>query len=109
MWNEEDKMLDLVYSINEGPLHMPTACPRCGKTDAHFLLHRPLDSGDHGTAWIWCSSCRAYSHFSFKIPYWWENPDWIEERKLDSFPDYPESVKRETDAWVNHLLAKRGE
>lgn len=69
-------------------------------------MHRFQESSGHGTAWLWCGECGSYSHFSYFVPDWWENPEFIDADELDSFVDYPASHAGEIDAWNSKLLER---
>ena len=104
MWNERDDMMKLLAVVVNCRGAFPATCPHCGRNAAHVLLHRFTDGGDRGSAWIWCSECKSYEHFSYRIPEWWRNPVFIDESLLDSLVDYPESMKSEIDMWVSNLF-----
>lgn len=106
MWNEEDKLMQLVDEMGQGRLTSPAKCPSCGKNGVHYLIYRFDGSSNLGTAWLWCEECGSYTHFSYYVPDWWENPNFIDEEKLDSFVDYPANLTNEIDQWISRLLMK---
>lgn len=106
MWNENDRMMELVEGMGLAQIAVPAKCPICNEVHAHFLMHRFDDSTNRGTAWIWCDSCGNYTHFSYFLPTWWENPDFIDTEKLDSLIEYPHSIEGEIDEWICALLRR---
>ena len=106
MWNENDRMMEVVEDMGEAQIAIPTKCPVCNEAHAHFLMHRFGSTSDRGTAWIWCDSCKSYTHFGYYVPAWWENPDFIDIDKLDSLVEYPHSIENEIDEWISTLLQK---
>ena len=106
MWNEQDDMMKLLASVDNREGVFPAICPQCGRSDAHILFHRFADGDDRGSAWVWCSACKSYEHFSYRIPEWWCNPPFIDENSLDSVVDYPESMKCEIDEWVSSQFGR---
>ncbi len=106
MWNENDQMMKLVERIGQGNVTSPTKCPECGKTQAHYFFHVANEASGKGTAWIWCDECKSYSHFSYFIPKWWKNPEFIDSEELDSSVTCPHSFEKEIDDWVNALISR---
>lgn len=49
---------------------------------------------DRGGIWIWCSKCKHFSHFSIKIPEWWNNCNDISPENLTSIPINLEKKKK---------------
>ncbi len=107
MWTENDQMMKLVEAIEQERVSSSEKCPACGAAQAHFLLHKANEASGKGTAWIWCDECKSYSHFSYFVPGWWENPDFIDVKKLDSGVEYPHSIESEIDEWIR-VLAHKG-
>ncbi|MGI6032985.1 MAG: hypothetical protein ACOX69_06160 [Coriobacteriales bacterium] len=105
MWNEEDKMMGLVDAMNNGNASVPAECPVCHERSAHYLMHRAQPGSNRGSAWIWCDVCGSYTHFSYLVPDWWKNPAFVEASMLDSTVEYPHSMEREIDSWVDALSA----
>ena len=104
MWSEDDKLMRVYASFNDGGDQFPKACPACGESHAHVLMHRPEPTDSRGTVWVWCDSCGSYAHFSAVVPAWWSNPAFVDEDCLDSLVDYPDSMRAQIDEWVNGLL-----
>jgi len=93
MWNDDNNEIDNVLLKLTPKTTFPVECPICGKKTCHFYMNRFDEKDDHGSAWIWCSDCRNYSHFQYKIPCWWENCPSIDIDMLESDPDYLETKK----------------
>ncbi len=106
MWNEEDKMMELVEDMEKACILSPTTCPVCGEAHTHYFMHRGEDQRGRGTAWIWCDACESYTHFAYFVPDWWENPDFVDIEQLDSSVEYPHSIEGEIDDWIKRLLRK---
>lgn len=104
MWHEDDGMMAIYASLEDGHGAFPGTCPVCGGDHAHVLMHRPDPSSPRGTVWAWCGTCGGYAHFSAVVPAWWHDPDFVDEGRLDSFVDYPDSISAEIDGWLNALL-----
>jgi hypothetical protein len=105
MWHEDDRMVDMYTSLDSGG-PFPRACPACGERHAHVLMHGFGSSDPRGTVWAWCRSCGGHAHFGAAIPVWWRNPEFVDEARLDSYVDYPDSISGLIDEWVNALLNK---
>jgi hypothetical protein len=105
MWHEDDRMVDVYTSLDSGG-PFPRACPACGERHAHVLMHRFGSSDPRGTVWAWCRSCGGHAHFGAAIPVWWRNPEFVDEARLDSYVDYPDSISGLIDEWMNALLNK---
>lgn len=103
MWKEKDEMMELLSNLGDCNSAWPHECPLCKEKHAHALLHRSMPDSDFGTAWLWCDACGSYSHFSYRIPEWWKNPSFIDNEKLDSFVDYPNSLRDLSDKWLREL------
>ena len=106
MWNENDNLMQLVDDMGQAKLPSPAKCPVCGKEGVHYLMHRFEEPKGRGSAWLWCGECGSYTHFSYFVPDWWENPKFIDAEKLDSFVDYPADHAEELDAWNSELLKR---
>ena len=106
MWNENDQMMELLEGIEYDSVAAPTKCPVCGKTQAHYFFHIANEASGKGTAWIWCDGCKSYSHFSYFIPKWWKNPEFVDIGELDSSIAYPRSIEKEIDDWANALISR---
>ncbi len=61
--------------------HLSAPCPICGnKTLRRFyslmkVKPREIEGEIYvgpGSYWEWCSSCRAFEHFSGLVPAWWD-------------------------------------
>lgn len=91
-------------SLDDGGSSFLGVCPACGESHTHVLMHRLEPSDPRGTVWVWCDSCGSYVHFGAVIPDWWENPGFVDEGRLDSFVDYPDSITAKVDEWANDLL-----
>ena len=104
MWHEDDGMMAIYASLEDGQGTFPRMCPVCGEGHAHVLMHGFEPSDPRGTVWVWCDSCGGYTHFSGAVPTWWRNPEFVDEDRLDSFVDYPDGISAKIDGWVNALL-----
>lgn len=108
MWNIsdypiEDKLNTYLMRIQEGTLiNLPGICPVCGRNEVHIYFNRHRTS-KIGGVWVWCSSCRHYTHGTYLIPQWWENNPEIIESELTHAPDVLEMVKDEIDKHFNKL------
>ena len=103
MWNEDDRMMGIYALLEDEQGAFPSACPVCGKSHAHTLMHKQSSSEGFGSVWVWCDSCGSYTHFSAVIPEWWANPEFVDVDCLDSFVDYPDSISGPIDDWINGL------
>ena len=103
MWHEDDRMMEVYTAFENDGGPFPRVCPVCGQSHAHVLMHRIEPSGLRGTVWVWCDSCAAYVHFSAVIPALWSNPAFVDEDRLDSFVDYPDTISTRIDEWVSAL------
>lgn len=104
MWHEDDGMMTIYESLEEGQGSFPRECPVCGEKHAHMLVHRPEPSNSRGTVWAWCGFCGGYAHFGAVVPAWWTDPGFVDEERLDSYVDYPDSISTKIDEWMNALL-----
>ena len=107
MWIENDSMMDILHSPFYDGVPRSLECPSCGEHHVHVLMHRHDADTSKGTAWIWCDACHGYAHLACKIPIWWENPPFLDEEKLDSTVEYPNSICKEVDAWMVTCLKAR--
>ena len=57
-------------------------------------------------AWVWCGSCKEYSHSRHVVPAWWINMDSIELSQLHARPDNLNDIKEIIDKWVNECVSK---
>jgi hypothetical protein len=67
-------------------------------------MHRSDTSDPRGTVWAWCDSRGGYAHYGVVVPAWWSNPGFVDEDRLDSFVDYPDSISGLIDDWIGALL-----
>lgn len=104
MWHVDDKMMEAYTSFGISGNPFPRACPVCGRRHAHVLMHKFCSPDPRGTIWVWCDSCDSYAHFSAVIPVLWSNPEFVDEDRLDSIVDYPDSIGVQIDEWINRLL-----
>lgn len=104
MWNDQDdKILDIIDSLIQKDT-FPCECPICKERDAHVYMHG--EKNKIGSAWVWCGTCKNYSHFSYRLPSYWKN---IEEISLDNLyhsPDNLNKIKDVIDAHINNLNNK---
>ena len=115
-WNEEtaqdEPSLDMILvACRAAPIGMPTECPACRTVAAHAYFdgrHDPQLGSRLGSYWIWCDSCRRYTHGSIHAPAWWENLETVDRDVLDSLPDYLSGLTPQIDQhWQRLLLASR--
>ncbi len=105
MWIDDDRLTQ-IENYDEGTY--PKTCPICGGNSIHLLMYRPSVMSTGGGRWVWCSSCKKYSHMNSFIPKWWTNYDGIEERLLFASPEYNIDVKSASiDKWVNKLISEK--
>lgn len=79
---------------------MPASCPICGSESVHVYFHSH-EPGRLGGSWVWCSSCRYYSHGTLRPPTWWQNLEGVELADLTAAPERLEAVAARIDAhWV---------
>ena len=104
MWSDErDLIMKLLEDSDE---RFPRKCPCCGKINAHLFFYRHREE-KAGSAWVWCSKCKEYSHSRFFIPDWWRNMNSIEVEDLHACPDNLDEKQDEIDDWVNELLDEK--
>ena len=109
MWKTNDypteEKLDIYLEhIHEGiRITLPETCPICGQSEVHIYFNRHKTS-KIGGVWVWCSSCRHYTHGTYLIPQWWDNYSNIIEKELTHAPDVLEKVKNEIDRHFNGLI-----
>ena len=104
MWSDErDLIMDL---LEENQINFPAKCPCCGKIDGHVFFYKPKNSEQLGSAWVWCGSCKEYSHSRHVVPAWWVNMDSIELSQLHARPDNLNDIKEIIDKWVNECASK---
>ena len=102
MWNDnDDRIMRLLPLAGENCSVFPEVCPICGARTGHVYMHRYKEG--RGGIWIWCSSCHSYSHMSSIIPDWWENPEYIDEDKLNHSPECLDQQADILDSWINSL------
>ena len=105
MWIDDDRLTQ-IEDYDEGTY--PKKCPICGGNSIHLLMYRPQVMSTVGGRWVWCSSCKKYSHMSSIIPKWWTNYDGLEEKQLFASPEYNIDVKSASiDKWVNKLISEK--
>ena len=102
MWNESRKMLNS-FSLNMLNRVYPEACPDCGSQEKHVFFYRFDEEDNDGGMWMWCSKCHRYTHARVIIPSLWENPNFIDEEKLDDSMNYLEENKDRIDSWITEL------
>ena len=102
MWINDDKIMAIFDTADNGKIYFPCACPICDKNTAHIYIHRHDDR--RCGIWTWCSSCGSYSHMSGESPKWWKNPDFVDADRLCSEPEYLETISDKIDAWVNSIV-----
>ena len=102
MWLSNDKIIVVLDEVNSGKIDLPCDCPICNKKTAHIYIHRHDDR--QCGIWVWCSSCKSYSHMSDESPKWWKNPDFIDINQLCSEPEYLDTISDKIDAWVNDIM-----
>jgi len=102
MWNDDnDKILEVLDLIDKDII-FPTKCPICEKTNAHLYMYRWKNS-EKGTAWVWCSECKATAHERINLPKWWENDIIFDENLLGIHPYMLEESNIFVDAYINIL------
>ena len=104
MWREDDRMMEVYTALENDGSPFPRVCPACGQSHAHVLMHKFEPSSPRGTVWAWCDSCGGYAHFDAVVPVWWDNPEFVNEDRLDSLVDYPDGMSGQIDRWINGLL-----
>jgi len=104
MWNDNDKIIEIFDTSEDGKTVFPCVCPVCNSHSAHVYFHKHNDR--HCGIWTWCSNCGASSHMSGNTPKWWKNPDFIDPTQLCAEPDYLEQLKDRIDEWVNMIAPK---
>lgn len=102
MWNDNDKMAEIINVANDGGTQFPCQCPVCHNRSAHIYVHS--HNKKHCGLWAWCSECGASSHMSGETPVWWVNPDFVDENQLCSDPSYLDEMSDPIDGWVNSLV-----
>ncbi|WP_157757493.1 hypothetical protein [Corallococcus macrosporus] len=105
-WQDDDArdlLQETLRKAWEGPAErMPAQCPRCAHEAVHAYFHaRP--GGRLGGCWVWCSSCRAYTHGSSRAPAWWRNLEDVEESSLTAAPVALDAMSARIDAHWNAL------
>ena len=70
MWHEDDRIIELYKSLENGGGQFPRECPACGQSHAHVLIYRFEPSSLRGAVWVWCDSCGCYAHFDALVPVW---------------------------------------
>lgn len=82
--------------------HMPAPCPICAHESVHVYFHA-REGGRMGGSWVWCSSCRCFSHGSIRTPAWWANLEGVELANLTAAPEVLEPLAARIDAHWNRL------
>lgn len=101
MWTDErDLIIDLLEKYED---EYPAKCPCCGQKDGHIFFYKHEKSGRLGSAWVWCSNCKEYSHSRHIILDWWINMDLVNLEQLHARPDNLDIIKEDIDKWVNEL------
>ena len=107
MWSDDDRIAKNA-NIEQGTY--PKKCPVCGKDSLHVMMYQPEAKAFTGGCWIWCSSCKKYSHTSVVIPKWWRNYNGLEESQLFASPELNIDVRsEEIDKWVNKLISEKAD
>lgn len=102
MWVDNEKIMTIFDMVNKKNTHFPCKCPVCNKETAHIYIHRHDDR--QCGIWVWCSSCKSYSHMSDESPKWWKNPDFVDVDQLCSEPEYLETMSDKIDTWVDSIM-----
>ncbi|HAZ91486.1 MAG TPA: hypothetical protein DCX21_05885 [Eubacterium sp.] len=103
MWIDDDRLTE-IEDCDTGIY--PKKCPICGNNTIHKLMYRYSVMSSRGGSWIWCSSCKRYSHTNAIIPEWWSNYDGLEVGQLYASPEHNIDEKREAiDRWINKLIS----
>ena len=103
MWKDDERLLELFNHVDEKGT-FPCMCPSCNKKGGHVFLYRFDEEDSVGSGWAWCSLCKGYSHVTYKIPGWWENMESIDEDRLETEPDYLDSISTEIDKHLTGML-----
>lgn len=83
---------------------LPKRCPVCLADGAiHLYLNRP-SRGSLGGAWTWCHLCGHFSHGSIRVPGWWRNAAFVDEKKLTALPEYLDSLRDDLDKHLIEVL-----
>lgn len=100
-WHNDSSNLDkiAVDAVNSKNLGAPECC-----SDPYVHVYAHKRSANRGSAWVWCSSCGAYSHFTFPISDEWENCTKIDFEKLTAVPEYLETMNTVVDEHLNNYL-----
>ena len=107
-WRDDRSNLDHVCV--ETLLHKRKVTPRCcDAPSVHLYAHRFDDcrAADHwnGSAWIWCSTCGAFSHLDgLMLPDDWKNHTEIGLSELTAVPRYLEEIKGTVDLHLQRYL-----
>lgn len=102
----------LLVACQAGPIPMPGKCPACGAVAAHIYFDKrehPQLGSRLGSYWVWCSSCRRYTHGSIHAPVWWENLEAVKREALESSPVYLADLSAEIDEHWQHLMRAQDE
>jgi hypothetical protein len=91
-WNE---LLDAVFAT--GTSAQTLSCPNCSERKVHYFFMRArffdpqfLNAGERGGAWIWCSECRLFCHYSGLVPAWWIDVA-VPAEQLTDYPGWLDS------------------
>lgn len=104
MFYDNDKITEILHTIEDGKTEYPCVCPACNSRNAHIFIYKHNEK--HGGIWTWCSNCGAFSHMSGVAPKWWNNPDFVDSAMLCGEPDYLEQMKEKIDEWINSIIPK---
>jgi hypothetical protein len=98
-----DGTLRVVLQRQHDPL--PSRCPYCLVANELRVYFDTTGIGRPGSFWVWCESCRAFSHGSIIPPDWWANCAAVDRSRLASSPAYLSTLKEEIDRhWMGIML-----
>jgi hypothetical protein len=105
-WNDsaECDALEVVLSeaLSGGRDRMPAPCPVCTQDSVHVFFHAP-QRGRLGGSWVWCSSCRCFTHGTIRAPTWWKDFEGIALTDLSALPVVLETMAVRIDEHWNRL------
>lgn len=106
--NESDALQSVLAEALAGVRDcMPAVCPVCESKSVHVYFHA-REAGLMGGSWVWCSSCRCFSHGTLRTPTWWQNLEGVELADLTAAPEILETLAVQIDAhWSRVQNARR--
>lgn len=105
MWQNNDKIMNLLEVADKKKFRVPFKCPVCGDESAHVFFYKFDAEDTAGPAWSWCSRCNSYSHVRYRIPEWWKNLCSLDEDELCSTPEYLEKNKTIIDSHLDSIIS----